>query len=250
MRARTERPLIELVDSRPPGPAAVPCGPLGAAPLLRLLQLASPALPVGAFAFSQGLESAAAFGWITNESNATSWMTGTLEDGLARLDLPVLARSYTSWADDDVHLAKRWSSFLLASRESRERRLEDLHLGRALARLLTDQGVECAAPFRTGEDATFAGMFALGAVRFGVPLTETLLGFAFSWAEAQVGAAARLIPLGQLCVQRVLASVGQKIPDSVAFAQALSDAELGSCLPGLAIASALHETQYCRLFKS
>ena len=218
--------------------------------LVRLLQLSSPALPIGAFAFSQGLESAVALGWITDEASALGWLEGVLDEGLAQLDLPVLARLHRGHATGDASSLRRWSEYLLASRESHERRLEDEQLGRALARLLADRGVSEASPPLEDETRPHAALFALAAVSFGIPLRETLLGFAFSWAESQVGALSRLVPLGQLAAQRVLAAIGAKIPHAVASAEVLSDAELGSCMPGLALASALHETQYCRLFKS
>jgi urease accessory protein len=236
-------------------------GTLHNASLLRLLQLSSPALPIGAFAFSQGLESAVALGWIRDEATARDWLEGTLGDGLARLDLPVFARLYRAYASGDEIAVRRWSSYLLASRESRERRLEDEQLARALARLLVDQGVTpsrdspARGPRRPGlreadAEEPHAAPFALAAVTFSIPLEQALLGFAFSWAENQVGALARLMPLGQLAAQRVLTAIGAQIPGAVAIARTLSDAELGSCLPGVALASALHETQYSRLFKS
>jgi urease accessory protein len=223
---------------------------LSATPLLRLLQLSSPALPVGAFAFSQGLESAVSLGWIIDEASARSWLEGTLHEGLARLDLPVFERLYRGYAANDEPSVRRWASYLVASRESLERRLEDVQLARALTRLLTDQGLPPQAAFDADDELPHAAPFARAAVHFGIPVEEAMLGFAFSSAENQVGALSRLVPLGQLAAQRVLAAVAAAIPDAVRFARALSDAELGSCLPGVALATAFHETQYSRLFKS
>src|SRR5262249_21389314 len=140
--------------------------------------------------------------------------------------------------------------FLLASRESAERREEDRQLGRSLARLLADQGVPGAAAWIERESVAHACLFALAATHYGIGPDATLLGFAFSWAENQVGALSRLVPLGQLAAQRVLPAVGAAVPAAVARARGLADGELGATLPGLALASALHETQYTRLFKS
>jgi urease accessory protein len=218
--------------------------------LLRLLQFTSPALPIGAFAFSQGAEGAVTLGFIRDEESARSWLGGTLVNGLARLDLPLLGRLHAAFASGDDARVLFLSRYLLAARESEERYLEDLHLGRALARLLFDQGVAAAGPLRGSETVTHATLFALAAVSFSVPLATSLLGFAFSWLENQVGALARLVPLGQLAAQRVLASVSAELPAAVALASSLPDEELGATLPGVALASALHETQYCRLFKS
>ncbi len=223
---------------------------LRAPALLRLLQLTSPALPVGAFAFSQGLETAVEMGVVTDEAGSESFLHGVLSEGLGRLDLPVLARLHAAWSTNDEPAVEQWTQFLLASRETHERVVEDGQLGRALARLLADQGISGAALWIEREDVTHAAVCALAAVRFGVPVGPTLLGFAFGWAENQVGALARLVPLGQLAAQRVLTSLAAAIPSVVRGARLLPDTSLGATLPGLAIGSALHETQYTRLFKS
>jgi urease accessory protein len=236
-----------VVPLVPASPAVEAVGP---AELVRLLQLASPALPIGSFAYSQGLETAVELGLVRDEASAAEWLEGSLDASLVYLDLPVLARLYAAWQRDDVSSVTSWSDFLFASRESAERRDEDRQLGRSLARLLVDQGVERAAAFVERAEPTHACLFALGAVHFRIPCAATLLGFAFSWAENQVGALSRLVPLGQLAAQRVLARVGARVPAAVARARELTDESLGSTLPGVALVSALHETQYTRLFKS
>ena len=231
----------------PAGDAAVS---LAAPALLRLLQLASPALPIGAFAYSQGLETAVELGFIRDEASARDFLTGVLDDGLALLELPLLSRLHAAFLGHDDAAAERWSSFLVASRETAERREEERHLGRALARLLADQGVAEAAAWHGRESVTHVALFALAGVSFGVPAEALVPAYAFSWAENQVGALSRLVPLGQLAAQRVLAALGQLVPPACARAALLDDTEIGSTLPGLALASALHETQYTRLFKS
>jgi urease accessory protein len=244
-------PLTTLPAAITPEGGALPALPgLESVAFLRLLQLVSPALPIGAFAFSQGLEMAVELGWVRDEATARAWLLGSLEDGLARLELPLVARLHPAWRAGDTSAVERWSELLLASRETYERRLEEAQLGRALARLLGDQGVPGAGAWVGSPHVTHVGMFSLGAASFGVPLETTLFGFAFAWAEAQLGAASRLVPLGQLAAQRVLAACVPKIPEAVALARSLPDATIGATLPGLALASALHETQYTRLFKS
>lgn len=232
-------------------PAASPSlDPLEAMPLLRLLQLTSPALPIGGFAFSQGLESAVTLGHIRDETTAEDWLRGALRFGQTRLDLPVFFRIHDAFSAGAEARVTDWCRYLLASREGEERELEDLHVGRALARLLFDQGVSRAEPFRASDAVTHAGMFALASVSFGITAKTAALGLAFSWLENQVGALSRLVPLGQLAAQRVLARVAQEIPASIDAALCIQDSDIGACMPGAAIASALHETQYCRLFKS
>ena len=221
-----------------------------AAALLRLLQLTSPALPIGGFAFSQGLESAVTLGHVTDEPTSERWLLGALQFGQTRLDLPVFFRLHAAFAAGDGARVESWCHYLLASREGEERQLEDMHVGRALARLLSDQGVTRAEAYRSSDVVTHVAMFALAAVSFGIAPKTAALGFVFSWLENQVGALSRLVPLGQLAAQRVLARVAREIPASLDAALRTPDADIGACMPGAAIASALHETQYCRLFKS
>jgi urease accessory protein len=218
--------------------------------LMRLLQLVSPALPIGAFAYSQGLEQTVAEGWVTGEDEATDWLRGLLEASFGTLDLPVLARLLVAWRAGEPAVVARWSAWLAACRPTRELRAEDRQLGAALARVLEALGIDEAKPWTTHLHVTHATMFALGATRFGVPLAAALAGYAFSWAEAITSAAVRLVPLGQSAGQRMLAAAGRAIPAVVRRALELPDDELGSAAPGQALASARHETLYSRLFRS
>ncbi|HEV8548493.1 MAG TPA: urease accessory UreF family protein [Polyangiaceae bacterium] len=218
--------------------------------LLRLLQLTSPTLPIGAFAYSQGLEAVVHAAVIHDEASAREYLTGVLHDGFARVDLPYLGRLHAAFLRHDSRDAERWSAHLLASRESSERRLEDQQLGRALARLLADQGLAEAASWAVYPAITHAALFALAAARFELEAGALLAGFAFSWLENQVSALSRLVPLGQLAAQRVLTAVASGIPRAVELGAGLADTELGASLPGLALACSAHETQYTRLFKS
>lgn len=218
--------------------------------LLRLLQLSSPALPIGAFAYSHGMESAVERGWLADEPSTERWILGVLTRGLGRLDAPVFARLYRAWQADDAAGVGRWACLLNAARESRELLAEDRHLGQALARLLVDQGIRAAQEWLGDERVNHATMFALAAVTYDVTLEASCQALLFSWAENQVSCATRLLPLGQLAAQRVLSRVLLHIPDTAAFALQLSDDDVGATTPGLAVASALHETQYTRLFRS
>jgi urease accessory protein len=219
-------------------------------PLLRLLHLCSPALPIGAFAYSQGLEPAVSAGWVANEDDAGTWITGQLRSQLAGLDLPVLRRFYEAWGGGEADALDVWSAFLVASRPSAELQREERHLGAALARVLDGLGLAEARAWNTRPDVTYAAMFALAARRWDVPLPAAAQGFAFAWAEAQTSAAVRLVPLGQSAGQRILAAAAAVIPGAVGHALSLADDEIGATAPRLAIASATHETQYSRLFRS
>jgi urease accessory protein len=216
--------------------------------LLRLLQLCSPALPIGAYAYSQGLEHAVTAGWVTDEESAAGWILGLLEHALPSLDVPVLLRLIDAWdSGGDSH---PWNDFLFASRGSAELRAEDQRLGSALARLLVSLDVRDATDWVSAPHVTHACMFALASARWGIAPADAAAGYLFSWAENQVGAATRLVPLGQTAAQRILSRATGLIPAAVARAATLQDEELGFAAPAHAIASALHETQYSRIFRS
>lgn len=219
-------------------------------PLLRLLQLASPTLPIGAYAYSQGLESAIEQGWVKDEAGMKSWLLGLLHYSLGHVDFPVFARLYRAWQTDNKAGAAYWNAWLYAARESAELQREDHHLGTALARLLTDLGIEQARPWRTAPRACLATLFSLAAVRWDIPLTEAVTGYGWAWSENQVTAATKLIPLGQTASQRILSQALPEISAIVHRSLALNDDEIGCSVIGLGLASALHETQYSRLFRS
>jgi urease accessory protein len=213
---------------------------------LRLLQLCSPALPIGAFAYSQGLEHAVEARWVGDEESAAAWILGLLEHSLAALEIPVLARLMGGLESGNDREARRWSDLLLACRGSAELRAEEERLGSALSRLLVTLGIADAA----WERPSHVAMFALAAVRWGIGVSEAANGYLFAWTESQVGAASRLVPLGQSAAQRVLSRAVGLIPAAVARGLALGEDEIGFSAPAQAIAAALHETQYSRIFRS
>jgi urease accessory protein len=218
--------------------------------LLRLLQLVSPALPIGSFAYSQGLEAAVAAGWIHDEDGAAAWIEGLLVETLATLDLAVMVRLYRAWDEGLPEALADWGALLIASRPSGELQAEERHLGSNLARLLAGLRVAGADPWITRAEVTYATMFALAASRWRVPVGPAALGYAFAWLEAQTSAAVRLVPLGQTAGQRILMAASRLIPEVVRRAQTVVDDEVGAAAPSQSIASARHETQYSRLFRS
>jgi urease accessory protein len=218
--------------------------------LLRLLQLASPALPVGAFAYSQGLEQANALGWVTSEASVAEWLTGIVSEVLPRPDVPLFGEFHAAWQAGDEARVRTLSQFLHACRESAELSAEDRHLGASLARVLRGLGVERADAWVEEPDATFAALFALAAVHFEIPLRSAALGFLFAWLENQVAAATRVIPIGHIAAQRVLSVVMPHLGPALTRGLSLPFEQLGFLAPGLALASALHETMYSRLFRS
>lgn len=217
---------------------------------LRLWQLISPALPVGAYAYSGGLETALQAGWLHDAAEVQDWIVGLLRHNLAYLDVPVLQRCYAAWEHDDLEQLEKWSAFILASRESAELHAEDLHLGRALATLLSDLEMAEAGALRLSGCAPFVRLLALAGVKWRVPIEQLAAGLLWSWSENQVAAAIKLVPLGQTAGQQMLLRIAELIPAAVSVGLALDDEDIGATAPGLGIASALHETQYTRLFRS
>ena len=219
-------------------------------PLLRLLQLASPALPVGAFNFSQGLEQAIERQWVRDEAGAQQWIAGIARHGIAQLDLPLVLRLQRAFAAGDERRARALSAELVASRETAELRAEERHLGQSLAKLLPSLGVTRATGWSRLPECSFAAMFALAAADSGIDETLTLHGYLWTWTENQVLCAVKLLPLGQTAGQRVLENLRLQMPQWVASSLAVEDDELGTATPLLGMASAWHETQYTRLFRS
>ena len=218
--------------------------------LLRLLQLANPTLPIGTFAYSQGMEHAVHAGWINDEATTRIWIRGLLLHSVARLDVPLLARFHRAWACADDDAVRHWSHWLAASRESKELQLEDQQVGRALARLLAGLGYERAMSFAKLAPTSFAASFAYGAVCFEIPITPAAQGYVSSWLDNQIASAIKLIPLGQSAGQRVIHGLLPDVLQAVHRGIEWEDDDIGASAPGLALGSALHETQYSRLFLS
>jgi len=222
--------------------------------LLRLLHLASPALPIGGFHFSQGLEYAVEAGWVRDESSALEWVEGIAQGGLATLDLPVLYRLHRAWVLDDFDSLRRWNSFLIACRETSELRLEDRHLGSSLLRVLaefdiaTDLFRHRAAPDEAG--VAHATAFALACARWNIVPLDTLRTYAWTWAENQVLTAVKLVPLGQSAGQRLLHALHARVDEIAIRAIDVTESDIGVANCMQAIASGRHETQYTRLFRS
>jgi urease accessory protein len=218
--------------------------------LLRLLQLASPALPVGAYAYSQGLEWAVAAGWVNDESSLANWLTDQLTHSLAGVDVPMFGRLYEAARSGDDEEQLFWSRYLIALRETRELVADDCDRGRALARLLRDLEVRGAGVWVARQDVPFAALAAIAAVAWEIPATLAAHAYVWSWLENQVLVGVKLIPLGQVAGQRLLLDLARRIPAACADGLARSDDEIGGMLPIVALASSLHETQYTRLFRS
>lgn len=218
--------------------------------LVRLLQLASPALPVGGYSYSQGLEAAVDARIVHDAASAQAWIGDLLDEVLPRGELAVLARLLRALPDDADAFAT-WQSWFRASRETRELRAETEQMGAAMLAWLRDVGaLDQRARAVAGATPTWPAAFALAAHADGLAHDAALTAYAFAWLENQVLAAVRLVPLGQAAGQRVLRTLAARVPAAVERASTIEDDAVSAFAPGLALACARHETQYSRLFRS
>lgn len=198
----------------------------------RLLQLASPALPVGAYSYSGGLEAAIEAGIVMDAVGARRWIGDVLVHSVLKMEAPLLLKMIEAPSAD-------WNEMFLASRETAELRAETVQMGYSLNRLLPELGVE-PCPY---EEPSFPAAYAQAVRAWGIPARQALTAYLWAWLENQVMAAVKAVPLGQTDGQKMLLALGAKLQD-------VDEAEPGNFAPGLAVLSSLHETQYSRLFRS
>jgi urease accessory protein len=220
--------------------------------LLQLIWLASPALPVGGFSYSEALESAVESGRVHSEDEAAQWLSDQLALALARSDLAVVARAFAAWRSNDTSAIETLNRWVLSTRESAELRQQTEQMGRSMLEWLKNrEEVQALATLAALAPApSWPVAFAFAASRGSAAPRDALLSFAFGWAENMVQAALKAVPLGQNAGQRVLARLAREIPEAVDHALALADTERQAFAPMLAILSAQHESQYSRLFRS
>ncbi len=229
-----------------------PAQGLTAASLLQLIWLASPALPVGGFSYSEGLEAAIERALVATESVAGDWLVDQLHLALARGDLAVIAQAIPAWRANQLPRIRQLNDWVLQTRETSELRLQAEQMGRSLLAWLRNHDGSNARHIEacTHLPPTYPLVFALAASQTEASVRDCLLAYAFGWAENMVQAALKSVPLGQSAGQRILARLGRDIPLAVEAAMGLSDDERQAFSPMLAILSSQHETQYSRLFRS
>ena len=221
--------------------------------LARLLRLASPALPVGAYSYSQALEWAVESGSVHDAATAAEWIGDALAVSMVRCEAPVWLRLHAACAANRPGEFMRWNEFFLAARETAELRAETLQMGRSMVALLMRAGdlpEASRALLGSLEEPGFPAAFACAVSAWGIAPRAGLTAYLFAWAENQAIAAVKLVPLGQSAAQDILARLTAALPEALDQAFALQDDAIGSLAFGLAIASCRHETQYTRLFRS
>lgn len=220
--------------------------------LLQLIWLASPALPIGGFSYSEGLEAAIEQGLVHHEASATDWVVDQLHLTQSRGDMAVMAQAIPAWQRMDTQRLQALNDWVMATRETAEMRLQAEQMGRSLLDWLrnlqqaSDAQLQCCAQL----PPTYPLAMALALSLAHAPLDQALQAVAFGWAENMTQAALKAVPLGQSAGQRMLARLAREIPQSVQTALHLNDEERQAFSPMLAILSSRHETQYSRIFRS
>lgn len=220
--------------------------------LLQLMWLASPALPVGGFSYSEGLEAAIDHGRVFDERTCTQWLEDQLLLTQARADMSVLAQALCAWTSFDTDRLLSLNAWVLSTRESSEMRLQTQQMGRSLLDWMRnlDWVSSDKLQFLTQLPPTYPLAYGLALSGTFANPELALQTYAFGWAENMTQAALKAVPLGQNSGQRMLASLARRIPEAVQIALQQSDNTRQAFSPMLAILSARHETQYSRLFRS
>jgi urease accessory protein len=232
-------------------PAAYP-----AAGRLALLQLASPALPIGGYSYSTGLEWGVESGRVHDESTAHDWIEDAVTLAVAGFDAPLMLAALRALPRADAPAQARLvalNRLALAARETAELRLESEQMGHSLGRWLAavvpDPAGDAFVADRLAPLSLPVG-WAIACSRLDVPEGDALLGFFWSFVENQAMVLMKAVPMGQIAAQRLLRRLAPSIEAAVVRTLSRADADWSSAAPGLAIASARHERQYSRLFRS
>ncbi|MDC8760940.1 urease accessory protein UreF [Janthinobacterium fluminis] len=224
-----------------------------ASALLHLLQFASPALPIGAYSYSQGLEAALERGIVADAATARAWIVGQLHEVVAPWEAAVCWRLMRAFQRRDMAAALMWSERFIASRDSAESRAETIQMGYSLTQLLAELGVAdgaLLAALRGQDEVALPTAYACAVVALAIPHEAALLALLFAWAENQVLVCVKSVPLGQVAGQRLLLSLRAELEAAARFAQSVRDEGMRNWAPGLSLLSMQHEVQYSRLYRS
>ncbi len=219
--------------------------------ILTLLQLTSPALPVGAYSYSEGLEMLVERGIITSLESLQNWLESELHYGAIRLEAAVMIRAYESVKAEDLQLLSYWNQWLSAARETEELRNSSWQMGRSLIQLLEKiQPHIKSITDNIANPCNYAIAFGIAIAHYQINIQAGLLGYLHSWVSNLITASIKLIPLGQTAGQQLLLSLQPLLNHARAEILNLADDDLSCCSWGLSLASMQHETQYTRLFRS
>ena len=220
-------------------------------PRLRLLQLLNPALPVGSYSYSQGIEWACHNGWLVDVDSVRGWIVDGLNGPLIQQELPLLIRLFNAAVDNDHNRFNQWARVAHAYRDTQEIRLEDTHRARAIVRLLRAMPeLEVPEAISAVMNRSALAAIAWPAAAWSINEQDLLTSFGFTWLDAQVTAAVKLVPLGQTDGQVLLHELSELFSKLHITALSIDDDDIGFSLPAQSMASMQHETQYSRLYRS
>jgi urease accessory protein len=247
LRAMTIRNLDMEIDTENGQPLAG----ISNRSLLALLQFVSPALPVGAYSYSEGIETLVQNGRVKDLATLEYWLKQELKYGAISVEAIALLRAYVCLENGDRAQLKYWNEWLSAFRETEEIRRQSWQMGRSLTRLLIDLQPSLQPTIAVcGDNCNFTVAFAIAAHHWQINTQTAVLGYLYSWASNLANAGVRLIPLGQTQGQQLLLNLYPILEQTATTAMNSNDDSLKNCGWGLAIASMQHETLYSRLFRS
>jgi urease accessory protein len=226
---------------------------MDATALLHLLQFASPALPIGAYSYSQGLEAALESGDVHNADSARAWIVRHLHEVVAQWEAPVAWRLMQAWSRRDWCAVSDWNEKFIASRDSSEFRAETIQMGYSLAQLVAELGIADADTLdhlQSHNEVALPTAFGCAVAALAIAPDAALLAMLFAWAENQVLVCVKSVPLGQVAGQRMLLSLRADIETAARAAQSVADDDMCNWAPGLSLLSMRHEVQYSRLYRS
>jgi len=224
---------------------------IAAAQLLHLLQIASPSLPIGAYSYSQGLETAIEQGLVRDAESARSWIVQLLAENMARWEAPLCWRLMQAFTQRDAPVAAELSERYLASRDTAEFRAETVQMGFSLSRLIAELGIADEGVLAMMEqEVPLPAAYACAVAALGIPHEEALLAMLFAWAENQVLVCVKSVPLGQVAGQKLLLSLRPALEAAALAAQTMGEQEMSNWTPGLSLLSMRHEVQHGRLYRS
>lgn len=220
---------------------------------IRLMQMTSQAFPIGGFSHSYGLEAAVESGLLRDEKSVQEWVADVLAYSIFTYEAPALHDMSEAWSAPDLNSVRHLNAEFLAARESAELRSATVQLGFSMRKLLA------ALPglpeplldaLHNMDEPSLPCVWSATAHAWGIAKSESMAAYLWSWAENQVLAAMKSVPIGQSSAQRVLLHAGENIARFIARGLPRLDEESSNFAPGLAILCCQHETQYSRLFRS
>jgi len=232
---------------------------------LRLFQLVSPALPVGAFSYSEGLEVLVQQGLITSAALLRPWLEREVEAGALTIEaatLPALMAALTRWRDDAgkddggeegvraMGAVRELEGWLLAQREAPELRAQQRQMGGSLVQLLADLGWPLPPAAPEGAGLTWPAAWAWAGVCLELPPLELVEAYLYAWVANQLSAAVRLVPLGPTEAQRLQLALAPLLARRALELVEADPQALWNGGVGVALAQMEHGSLYSRLFRS